>query len=261
MKPLVLIVEDQMINQRFLAQILHKMAFSVIVAGDGLEALEKAASRPVDLIFMDLEMPRMDGREAVRLLRERGYAMPIVAVTAGVPGEEDPGGSEGQNKSCPRAGFDDVLVKPYKPEDIRALLQKWFPQNKAERSLAEKKSGKEGGRSGIFDAPDLMHTFLNNTELIAALLKEFSQRTTEQLEAIPRLIEKGDWDEARRIAHMIKGSALTLSGTELGERAAALEKAVKNLRAEEAASAMPRVWEAFGRFKRASEEYLGSGEG
>lgn len=253
MKPLVLIVEDQMINQRFLAQILHKMAFSVIVAGDGLEALEKAASRPVDMIFMDLEMPRMDGREAVRLLRERGYAKPVIAVTAGLPDGEDSGGPE-------TADFDDVLVKPYNPEDIRDLLLKWFPQNRAEKSQPEKKNGKDPGRNGIFDVSDLIHTFLNNTELIAVLLREFSRRTTEQLEAVPRLIENGDWDEARRLAHMIKGSALTLSGRELGERAAALEKAVKNLRPEEAETALPRVREAFERFQRASEEYL-AGEG
>ncbi|MBN2736484.1 MAG: response regulator [Spirochaetales bacterium] len=117
----VLIAEDSNINRNLLRKILITAGLNVDEARDGQEAFELACKKNYDLIFMDVQMPRMDGLEATRRLRESGCEAPIVSVTASAFYNE--------LKECYQAGVVDCLTKPYKQKDIHILLAKYL-QNK-----------------------------------------------------------------------------------------------------------------------------------
>lgn len=108
----VLVVDDSIDNQILIKTFLAAAGAAVATANNGIEAVEKAATNNFSVILMDLQMPEMDGYEATKILRQRGYTLPIVALTAHAMKEE--------RKRCLESGFDDHLTKPI---DREALLQ------------------------------------------------------------------------------------------------------------------------------------------
>jgi signal transduction histidine kinase/CheY-like chemotaxis protein/HPt (histidine-containing phosphotransfer) domain-containing protein len=278
-KPLVLIVEDHPVNQKLFSMIMDKLGYPSILADDGIDGLEKAGVNPVSLIFMDIQMPRMNGYEATKTLRQQGFKQPIIAVTASALSDE--------RERCMQVGFDDILVKPFKRPEIEEMLHKWLalqqapepgtgeaaPPGEATAREAAAPSGEavappgEGAaptreaaaappKSSIFNGDEVRETFFDNIETIQSLLVRFLDRTEAQIKAIPESMEKEDWESARRDAHTIKGSALTLSGKELGQTAARLELAFKNVDRGEMSAALPPLGEAFARFKEEVELFL-----
>jgi CheY-like chemotaxis protein len=119
--PRVLLAEDNPVNQKVGRQMLEKMGYHVTLAKDGREALDIAVSEVFDLILMDCMMPEMDGFASSRAFRDRessaGRRTPIVACTANVNPEEF--------QKCLDAGMDDFLGKPYRPEALRRMMEKW----------------------------------------------------------------------------------------------------------------------------------------
>ena len=113
----VLIAEDNPVNQKVLLHILERLDYSVDVACNGAEAVEKALASPYDFIFMDCQMPKMDGYEATEQIRARegaGRKAVIIALTAST--------MAGKREMCLAAGMDDYLVKPVRAADISRRL-------------------------------------------------------------------------------------------------------------------------------------------
>jgi signal transduction histidine kinase/CheY-like chemotaxis protein len=110
----ILIVEDNAVNQKVATRMLERLGCRCTLAGDGLEALERLAVDRFDLVFMDCQMPVLDGFEATRKIRDRGDRVPIVALTAGALVEE--------RERCREAGMDDFLAKPVRSEDFQRVL-------------------------------------------------------------------------------------------------------------------------------------------
>jgi PAS domain S-box-containing protein len=119
--PRVLIVEDHAVNRMLATRLLTKLGCEVDLAENGLIACERTAQRSYDLIFMDCQMPEMDGFEATRFIRERERAAnlhtPIIALTANAMSED--------RERCLAAGMDDYITKPYSPADFERALQRW----------------------------------------------------------------------------------------------------------------------------------------
>jgi CheY-like chemotaxis protein len=118
----VLLVEDNSVNQIVAKRMLEKMGCDVEVAGNGQEALDALKRDPevYSLVFMDIQMPIMDGYEATRRLRalqSRSSRLPIVAMTAGALQED--------KESSLEVGMDDYLAKPIKWDDLKEILYKW----------------------------------------------------------------------------------------------------------------------------------------
>ena len=249
----VMIVEDHPVNRQLFGMIMEKLGIETIQAEDGLDALEKAASGP-DLIFMDIQMPRMNGYEAAVELRKRGFKKPIIAVTASV--------MEDEQQQFRKAGFDDILFKPFKKQDIEAVYRKWagsIEKNEAAPYQAVQNAAVETGKNNqVFSREELLDTFMQNTESAKTLLAHFLERSAEQIKMLPELSKEGNREEAYRCIHTIKGTSRTLSGMELGNAAAALEKAFKqgDMRAIE--GYMPLLQEAFDHFKNAAVEFIQS---
>ncbi|MDR1507565.1 MAG: response regulator [Treponema sp.] len=252
-----LVVEDHQVNQKLFAMILEKLGVRSILADDGVDALEKSAACAVDIVFMDLQMPRMNGFEAASRLRERGFDRPLIAVTAGVLGDEQ--------RRCAECGFDDILLKPFKRPDIEAMLEKWGTPCAAvetPRAAGAPQSVPRGEE--IFSASDLLDTFMGDAESAKLLLEKFVERSESQIGALDDLEKAGNWEEARHIAHTLKGSSLTLSGKELGTAAAALEKVYKNAGSgadpAEIRAARKPLDAAFARYKASAGAYLQDGK-
>jgi signal transduction histidine kinase/CheY-like chemotaxis protein len=115
----VLVVEDTRTNQMLVKMILEKMGFTVTVSEDGKEGVEKALSEPFDLIFMDMQMPNMNGYEATGVLREKDIHTPIIALTAYA--------MKGDREKCISAGCDDYLSKPIDRDELLNAIRKYLP--------------------------------------------------------------------------------------------------------------------------------------
>jgi signal transduction histidine kinase/CheY-like chemotaxis protein len=121
--PAVLLVEDNLVNQRVTVAILNKMGYAVDVAQHGKEAIEALARKPYGLVFMDIQMPVMDGLEAAKAIRSRSSEvlnphLPIIAMTANAT-EED-------RKKCAESGMNDYVSKPVTMEILGTVLEKWL---------------------------------------------------------------------------------------------------------------------------------------
>jgi two-component system, sensor histidine kinase and response regulator len=119
----ILIVEDNIVNQRVAIRQLEKLGYRADLAANGLEALAAYDSIPYDLIFMDCQMPGMDGYATTVEIRRRegtGKHTPIVAMTANA--------MEGDRDLCLAAGMDDYLSKPVMPDALRTILNRWLTE-------------------------------------------------------------------------------------------------------------------------------------
>ena len=114
----ILIVEDEHINFRYLQEILKKTQAQILRAENGLEAIEAAKEKNVDLILMDIKLPVMDGYEATRKIREFNKEIPIIAQTAYV--------MSGEEEKTKAAGCDDYLTKPLRIKTVLETLSKYL---------------------------------------------------------------------------------------------------------------------------------------
>ncbi|WJN61541.1 response regulator [Pseudomonas sp. SO81] len=117
----VLLVEDNQVNQMVAKGMLSKLGCEVAVTAHGGEAIAYLEKHPVDLVLMDCNMPVMDGYEATRRIRQSGRwpSLPIIALTANALPDE--------RERCQAAGMNDYLAKPFRREDLAALLDSWLP--------------------------------------------------------------------------------------------------------------------------------------
>ena len=114
----ILVVEDNLTNQRVIRLLLEKMGNTVVVAGDGAQAVELCRHEPFDLILMDMQMPVMDGLEATRRLRQLAHPnarVPIVALTANALDED--------RQRCLEAGMSGFLTKPIVRQTLVEMLR------------------------------------------------------------------------------------------------------------------------------------------
>ncbi len=257
-KPLVMIVEDHHVNQKLFSMIMEKIGYPTVLADDGQDAVEKADPEQLALIFMDIQMPRMNGYEAVQKLREMGFKIPIVAVTASA--------LSGERERCMEVGFNDILVKPFKIPDIEKVLYRWIGigtktlrENQGKNTGSSSRDNKgehmpephtQPENNTVFDIKDVLDTFMGDREVVKSLIEKFIERSSEQIAAIRENINQKDFETGRRNAHTIKGSSLTLSARELGGAAAELERAFKEENPSKIEASYLPVEEAFERLKK-----------
>ncbi len=115
----ILLGEDNVVNQKLATMMLRKAGYQIEIAVNGREVVEKYAAAPqaFDLIFMDIQMPEIDGNEATRLLRSKGCRLPIVAMTAHA--------MKGDREFCLESGMDDYITKPIKREKVFEIIDKY----------------------------------------------------------------------------------------------------------------------------------------
>ncbi len=119
----LLVVDDNPVNQKVAVKMLEKLGYRVDVAGNGNEALAALTRHRYNLVFMDCQMPELDGFETTRMIRSHeqpGTHLPIIAMTANA--------MQGDREHCLASGMDDFVSKPVKSQDLSAILGRWLDQ-------------------------------------------------------------------------------------------------------------------------------------
>ena len=205
----VLLAEDHPINQKVAVRMLERMGHSVIVASDGIEALAALEAGDFDVVLMDLQMPRMDGFEAVRAIRQReagsGSHTQVVALTAHA--------MQGDRERCLAAGFDAYLAKPVRQTDLQAALE--GIHRPAEVGLLRVVEG-------LNDVCGDDHEFARELSI------SFLESAPRCLAAIAKALRSGDLSLLAQEAHGLKGISRTIGALDLAVTCEALEAAARH---------------------------------
>jgi PAS domain S-box-containing protein len=220
-KGTVLLVEDNLTNQKVALAILKKLGLRADTAMNGVEALSLLGANRYDLVLMDCQMPEMDGYETTRRIREGSGVLngriPVIAMTANA--------MQGDREVCIKAGMNDYISKPIDPAVLSSVLGRWLPPADAQKKEEPAGFDTDGD---IFDKAGFLGRLMGDEELAAEILVSFLGDMPCQIANLKCASEKSDAESVRRIAHTIKGAAGNTGAT-------ALEKAAR--RAEEAAHA------------------------
>ncbi len=266
----ILVVEDNLTNQEVATGILQELGYdNVAVSSTAREALDALSSEDFDLVFMDCQLPDLDGYEATRLIRDRttpvrSHHVPIVAMTAQVlPGERE---------RCLEAGMNDYVAKPIRPEALQQALERNL------KGSCASGSGSGATAAGVvveampaelpaqapapssakppLDREDLMDRLMDNPDLARRILTGFLAEIPAQLVLLDRALKESDHDAARRAAHTLRGSAANAGGRELSGTAARMEAFGKAGDLNSVRELMPELTSDVERFRADVAEFL-----
>jgi len=229
----VLLVEDNEINQQVATELLESAGAIVTVANNGGEAVkiltEGNRATTFDVVFMDLQMPEMDGFTAARILRNdpRLQKFPIIAMTAHALVEE--------RQRCLDAGMNDHVSKPIDPDNLFSTLMRWAkPRSKdviEPKTLfvpVEASDDVVLPEIGGINTADGLKRVAGKRRLYRDLLRQFAATESSAAAQISTALEGGDLKLAERIAHTVKGTAGNLGITEVESLARRLEIAIRD---------------------------------
>jgi two-component system sensor histidine kinase/response regulator len=216
---LILIAEDHDVNRILMERLLVKRGHRTVAAATGLEAVQLAGRDEIDLVFMDCQMPELDGYTATERIRadelaRAGRRLPIVAMTAhAMAGDRD---------KCLAAGMDDYVAKPLRPDEVDAMLARWLP--------ADQGNG-HGNGNGVEDGDvdpidderfdDLGRDF--GPDVVREVVHAFIDSTPSIIERVVLAAEGADHTEIAQGAHRLKGGCLAVGAGQLNDIADELE--------------------------------------
>jgi two-component system, sensor histidine kinase and response regulator len=208
----VLVVEDNPVNQEVLRESLAQLGYHAHVVDNGQLALNALAEKSYPLVFMDCQMPVLDGYEAAREIRRReqlessGSHVPIVAVTAHAV--------EGEREKVLAAGMDDYIIKPIKHTMLLEALQRWWPEEEEDaQAEPDAESVRRPSSKPAFD--------VGPSE---AVLSVFLRIVPEQLLDLERAIAASDAPLLKQFAHKLKGGCLAVGVPSMASLCAELER-------------------------------------
>jgi len=228
----ILIVEDNVINQKVAINLINKLGYSADLAVNGTQALQMLEKKAYSLILMDCQMPEMDGFEVTRQIRDSekstGQHIPIIAMTANA--------MEDDRAKCLEAGMDDYLSKPIKTESLIATLMQWLGQSENAYQVSNKEPPVLQEVATIVDLDRLYDMFGQDNEIILELLDVFIRTTEPLLQKLDVSVETNQWDEVKIIAHQLAGSASNIGIPALHELGREMEKAAASFDTQKAKS-------------------------
>ncbi|MBC5992574.1 PAS domain S-box protein [Pontibacter cellulosilyticus] len=221
-KPIVLLVDDNQINQKVAQKQLERLGCEIDVASNGYEAIDYATSRSYDIIFMDIQMPQMDGVTATKHIKEKlgSNCPPIVAMTAYSMKDDA--------EKFMNQGMDDYVSKPVKSADLYATISKW----KETPKVADTEAIEEGGTAA--DLPIIDSQVVEQLKQIGGedftkqLYTEFEQEAAELLEEAKKELQAQQYKSILSTLHQLKGTGFTLGINPLAELAKQLEHEIKH---------------------------------
>jgi signal transduction histidine kinase/DNA-binding response OmpR family regulator len=223
----ILVVEDNPTNQEVAVQMLTKLGVRSTVANNGAEAIEALKRLDYHLVFMDWQMAVMDGVEATQRIRngeagEQNRGIRIVAMTANA--------MIGDREKCIEAGMDDHLAKPISLKALTKCLARWVLSDHAEaHPLAPGQAPAFGYHAlPVFDEQEVLDNFGQDRELMQRIFSAALIDLARQLQAFEDAVVQGDWTDAGKVAHTIKGLTAQVGGLRLSAHAAEIEAKLKD---------------------------------
>jgi PAS domain S-box-containing protein len=275
----VLVAEDSATNQMLIELLLKQMGVEVSIVDDGRKAVAEATGHDYDLVFMDIQMPEMNGYEATESLREKDYSKPIVALTANA--------MKGDDKKCIEAGCDDYLTKPIDRKKLVGILEKYLGEGEivqakptvAEDVEVDEETSEESYSEEVFEG------FKNKMQETADMMRTINSKTIEQdnrnenntdnhsqiidwatvmdicgdedvvrtiadtllkdgpltMEALGGAVKIRNAGDIRLYSHKLKGAAMTIGATLLSEKAYSLECAAREEKTDSAESLFEEI--------------------
>jgi CheY-like chemotaxis protein len=208
----ILVAEDHPLNRKLIVTFLKAYGADVLEAEDGQEAVDCISNNPgTDIIFMDIQMPVMNGTDAARQLRLQNYSGIIIACTAN--------NDEDDFEQYRKIGMNDILVKPFKRTGVRAILEKW----KTVMELPEAKDiaildSRTASINESWDQKDFEDTTGGDTALGCQLIDDYRNQTTELINQIEKAVKCCNFQELCRIGHTLKGSSAAISANSLAKQ-------------------------------------------
>jgi two-component system, sensor histidine kinase and response regulator len=206
---LLLVVEDNLINQKVTILQLKKLGYAAHTVDNGKEAVEAISHLPYALILMDCQMPVMDGFEATHAIRKidqiSSRHTPIIAMTANA--------MKGDRERCLKAGMDDYLSKPVDPDTLLEKLRYWVP--------------KGYGEQAPIDINQLRQLFGNDDGMIRELLQHFLPSAEEMLGRLWESVQNHSVEELAETAIELREACSNLGATNMTQLARKTERAVE----------------------------------
>ncbi len=213
----ILVVDDNEMNRLVASTILENYQVSIVQAENGLEAMEKIESEHPEIVLMDLQMPVLNGIEASKIIRDRGYDIPIIALTANA--------IKGENEKCFAAGMNDYISKPYQEEELLQKLIIWLKHDDPEQTIQKPASIENS--APLYDLRVLKDLSNNDPGFISKMTNLFCTQTPETVEKMIEHFNAGDLVSMGKLAHKIKPSISHLQIHSIKEDINTLEKAGK----------------------------------
>jgi len=229
---LILVVEDDLSNQKLMSRILSKKNYAYEMVSSGPEALQAMKNKRFDLIFMDVQLPGMDGMETTQRIRnnEPGIVnpkIPIIAVSAHALKDD-----QSLFKS---SGMDDFIEKPIKQEQLFKLIESY--------KMNHQNSQKQDPL--IFDREELMDRIGDDQSIYDSTVKFFKSHVSELLDEVRKAVDTKNVKEIESIAHTIKGVTSNMSAKQMADTALQLENVVQNNQADLAEGIVNKLHEQF----------------
>jgi PAS domain S-box-containing protein len=245
LKPRILLAEDNPTNQEVALGLLAKFGLRADVVGDGAEAVQSLARIPYDLVLMDMQMPVMDGIEATRTIRDPNSAVlnrqvPIVAMTANA--------SPAARQLCLDAGMDAYVAKPVSADALMRAIEAGLSAGAAANAREVKPDPEEAPpleEFPVFDLEGLRGRMMEDDGLVAHVLRAFLSDIPAQLVALGDHLAGRSAEDARRVAHSIKGAAANTGAEALRQLAFAIEQASGAGNLEAASARLPELQAQF----------------
>ncbi len=221
----LLVVEDNPANQTVARAMFKKLGFRADVLDNGAAAIQALAENDYDLVFMDIQMPEMDGMAATRRIRDpesgvRRPDIPIVALTANA--------MKGDAERYLRAGMNDYVAKPFDSRRLLNAIHRQLGRNPPAASRTDADcSPADPAPADLFDPQAFLDRVDGNLALYEELLRDFPQYMENRLQRLEAAVQKQDSQSFRRISHDIKGFCANLSAHRLMDLAARAEEAGK----------------------------------
>ena len=227
----ILLAEDNQVNQKLAVRLFEKAGHEVVIANNGLEAVEMFKTQSVDVIFMDIQMPAMGGLEATKKIRElekaTGEHIPIIAMTAHA--------MKGDREKCLNAGMDGYISKPIRPQELYKALDSISQKIK----MAEVE--KHEGIHPDFDEENFLANLDGDIDLAQEIVDTFLDNASEFVERIKKAIDSQDAAELAEGAHALKGAVGNFGRGKVYFTALTIEQLGKQERLDEARQEYERL--------------------
>ncbi len=220
----ILVVDDSHTNREMMSNVLKKLSFECTTATGGEDAVALCSTTRFDLIFMDIQMPNMNGLAATKAIRA-GFAgpdaenIPIVALSANELFE---------NTNWRKAGVNHCMTRPVTPDRLAEFLDGWYEKRALVKSVPPAKAPVAlPGNPPIFDRAKLLERLMGDSHILTTVLDGFIDDIPRQINQLATLIENGQMDDARIRVHGIKGASATVCAERMSAQCAQMEQLAK----------------------------------
>jgi CheY-like chemotaxis protein/nitrogen-specific signal transduction histidine kinase/HPt (histidine-containing phosphotransfer) domain-containing protein len=284
----LLLADDNSVNQKVASRLFQQMGYRIEFVNNGLEAVEAVKQKGYDIVFMDVQMPVLDGLEATQQIRQHEREQfhltqiqpqtVIIAMTANA--------MRGDRERCLAAGMDDYIAKPVRPETVQTVLERWgttlaskrqaatspvepqptptdsapVPESETVATEPEEPSQPEGAAKPPVDVARLMQFAAGDWGTFREIVDVYLNQTAPQLSQLQKAVAAGNTAEVGTVAHKCAGASATCGMNAIVPLLRELEHQGRSGQLNHADQLVQKADEAFASIRRFLDQYLAENE-